>query len=258
LLFKYTDYSKSGKILKSKIILSDFESKILVTLRKDGIAVIKNFYSKEQCREIINDIDYNIINKHSKLNVDAQKSDHRINGIEHLSENIRSFLNNNFLENISRVLSNREVLHKFTLGSKLKYTPNNLGSGSGWHRDSLGFQFKAMLYLSAVDEYSGPFEYFIGSHKRYFKLKNYFFNLLKGFSDIVRYSNSKVETLDNNSKITCIGKSGTLILFNSSGLHRGAPIKKGSRYAITNYYNNVPWSESWNNLLITKKKTSNL
>ena len=37
-------------------------------------------------------------------------------------------------------------------------------------------------------------------------------------------------------KKTILGKMGTLILVDTSTLHRGSPIKKGTRYALTNYY----------------------
>ena len=38
------------------------------------------------------------------------------------------------------------------------------------------------------------------------------------------------------------GKKGTLILFDSSGLHRGVPLTLGERWAITRYYfnNTIP------------------
>ena len=33
-----------------------------------------------------------------------------------------------------------------------------------------------------------------------------------------------------------LGKAGTLLLVNTTGIHRGRPLKAGSRYALTNYY----------------------
>ena len=254
ILFKYSDNSSGGKILKSKIILSDFESNTIDKLRKDGLVIIEDFYSRNQCEVIIDDINKHIKIGHPKMFIDSKSSDHRINGMEYLSENVNKFISDDFLDKISKVYSNKEFLHKFCMGAKLKYKAENLGSGGGWHRDSLGFQYKAMLYLSDVDENSGPFEYFIGSHKSFFKFKNYILDFANGFKDIVRYSDSKVDILKNKNKITCNAKAGTLILFNSSGLHRGKPIKKGVRYALTNYYSNLPWTKNWYNQLITEKE----
>ena len=97
----------------------------------------------------------------------------------------------------------------------MQFSEGNLGSGSGWHRDSLGFQFKAMVYLNDVDESTGPFEYYTSSHRKLYKLKNYFNNIADGFKDIVRYKDSKVsELLKKKSLVTFCAPAGTLILFN--------------------------------------------
>ena len=45
-----------------------------------------------------------------------------------------------------------------------------------------------------------------------------------------------VKLLDNNRIKTLEGKAGTLILVDTSMIHRGKPLNHGSRYAITNYY----------------------
>jgi hypothetical protein len=41
---------------------------------------------------------------------------------------------------------------------------------------------------------------------------------------------------DPERLLTFTAKAGTLLFVDTSLLHRGAPIKKGSRYALTNYY----------------------
>ena len=251
LFFKYNDNSNTGELLKSKIILNGTEHEYFKALKKNGIVVIENFYSREKTEKIIGDIDNIIYEGHPKIYIDSEKSDHRIYGFEHLSSHANNFLNDLFLEKISKLVSNREYIYKFNLAAKLEYTEKNLGSGGGWHRDSVGFQHKAMLYLSDVDSDSGPFEYYVGSHKKYYKFKSYLLSFIKGLDGLLRYSKPMVQIVDNdNKKVTFTGKAGTLILFNSSGLHRGSPINENSRYALTNYYSNSPWSKHWNNLLI--------
>lgn len=253
LIFKFRDNSYGGHKLKKNIVLSNQEKTALESLKKNGYFIVQNFYSEKQCKNLVKEID-NILKKgHPKIFVDDQKSDHRINGMEHLSKDGSLFLNHPFLENISVALSDKSKLYKFLMAACMKHKDGNLGSGAGWHRDSLGFQFKAMLYLSDVDDKSGPFQYFTSSHKTFYKLKNYFINLSYGFKDIVRYSEKKVNKLDRKGLNTFVAKRGTLILFNSSGLHRGSPIQAGTRYAVTNYYSNLPWSKYWDDQLITEK-----
>lgn len=250
LFFKIYDTSKGGQKLKSNLNLSDLQIDIVNNLRRYGYFKIENYLSQDQCEKMCIEIDHLINIKHPKLIVDEQQSDHRLNGINNISNEINLFTNDKFIYDIARTLSDREELPRFTLGALLKYTEGNLGSGAGWHRDSLGFQFKAMVYLSNVNEKTGAFQYYSKSHRKFYKFSNYLINLSKGFTDLVRYSNSKIESLNENNLVTFNAPAGTLILFNSSGIHRGSPIKEGSRYAITNYYFNKPWNKAWDEILI--------
>ena len=112
-----------------------------------------------------------------------------------------------------------------------------VGSGGDWHRDNYNTEIKAMLYLTDVQEENGPLEiiknsqYFIATLGANIKLKNKFPN--------TRFDNDEIQDFIKNNNLNTklvTGKKGTLVLFNSSGIHRGAPIKKGERYALTNYY----------------------
>ena len=47
---------------------------------------------------------------------------------------------------------------------------------------------------------------------------------------------SKILFNEPQREKTILGSMGTLIMVDTSTLHRGAPIKKGIRYALTNYY----------------------
>ena len=63
-----------------------------------------------------------------------------------------------------------------------------------------------------------------------------------GDSDIVR-----IEKVLNTPRHTLTAPAGTLILFNSSTVHRGSPIKKGNRISFTNYY--FPLSRGYKSLI---------
>ena len=118
----------------------------------------------------------------------------------------------------------------FDMMGNVSFKEGNLGSGGGWHRDSVNRrQLKFMVYLSDVDVENGPFEYVAGSHRLLSKIKT---NLFRRSS---RYNSAFKGDL-------LTGKKGTLILFDSSGLHRGVPLTLGERWAITRYYfnNTIP------------------
>ena len=101
LFFRYNDNSNKGESLKSKIILEETEHEYFKELKKNGVVVIENFYSRDKTEKIIRDIDKVISEGHPKIFIDSEKSDHRIYGFEHLSSHANNFLNDSFLEKIS-------------------------------------------------------------------------------------------------------------------------------------------------------------
>ena len=124
-----------------------------------------------------------------------------------------------------------------TLAAKVVAKPKNLGSGGGWHRDSMyEKQIKAISYLSDVDGDNGPFQYVVGSHSKGSVLRTLDLHHgpnLKRFraDDLERWCESNQERVE-----TIVGSAGDVILVDTRGLHRGMPIISGTRYALTNYY----------------------
>lgn len=250
LFFGRYDGSKGGARLTTDLKLSDKQRDSLATLRKDGIQILRGYCTAEHCAVLRAKIDAIMADVGDAVSVDDQKSDHRVNAAERVSSEVAAFCDDPFILDIARALSDRGELLRFTLAARLEHKEGAKGSGAGWHRDSLGFQFKAMLYLSDVTMDNGPFQFFRGSHRRFYKLRNYIADLSQGFSDIVRYSDEHVSKLPQEDLITGTAKAGDLVLFNSSGLHRGMPTRAGVRYALTIYFFNEPWGESWEKQLI--------
>ncbi len=205
--------------------------------QNNGLVVIPDFCDTDQCSEMIQEINHAFITYPDFVQVDSQKSDHRLFGIETQSLAIQNHFSHRKLTDdfVSHVLGHDSSLI-FTLGAKLIYREKNLGSGAGWHRDSYSNQFKSILYLTDVNEKNGPFQFVKASHK-ISKIAESSRRLKKAFSE-TRYSDENVEDiLKAGSEIqTVTGKAGTLVIANTTGLHRGAPIQEGTRYALTNYY----------------------
>ncbi len=251
-LFGRYDNSKGGEPLRTALELTEKQRTSLDTLDREGIQVIPGYYSTAQCTDLRAKIDSIIEGARGAAWVDEEKSDHRVNAAERVSPEVALFCDDPFIVDIARALSHRETLPRFTLAARLEHKEGGKGSGQGWHRDSLGFQFKAMLYLSDVTTDNGPFQYFRGSHKRFYKIRNYIADLSQGFADIVRYSDEHVAKLPQADLMTVTGNAGDLVLFNSSGVHRGMPTRAGNRYALTIYFFNEPWSENWEKQLLAR------
>ena len=211
---------------------------ILKELREKGYYIIENYYSKTKCEELELEIDRLISNYSHNLKIEESSNDFRLNGADRISEEIKNFKNDKFLNAICNLFLEKPAEAFFVLAAKIESKENKLGSGGNWHRDiNFPNQFKAMMYLTDVDEKNGPFEYITGTNK-WFSLIDGIINF--GTKDNQNRLNSIVvnKFIQNYkyNKVTFHAKNGTLILFNSFGIHRGAPLESSHRYAITNYY----------------------
>jgi len=210
--------------------------KIVRDIENKGFCVVDDFYSKALCDKISEEIDNMILSHRSKVWVDQFESDHRLYAADRKSGLVSNFFNDKFLRKVSSGYMGSDLVG-FTLAARLTAKPENLGSGGGWHRDALKRQIKSIIYLTDVDIKSGPFEYFEGSHRHGEKLQNFILNELKHHT---RYSENEISKFKERGLETITAKAGTLILVDTSGIHRGRPIDEGSRYALTNYF----WTDS--------------
>ena len=109
-----------------------------------------------------------------------------------------------------------------------------------WHRDpGVGRICKVFLYLSDVDEKSGPFTYFVGSQPggrfqnilphRFFGKGSYYppeGAVERTLNRLGAQSQLRVNT----------GRAGTVIFCNTMGLHRGGYATERKRIMITSFY----------------------
>jgi len=210
------------------------EKDILMEVKKNGYAVIPDFFDKEQCQKCIDDID--MMMKNNKEFVQKQE-DLRIFGAEELSENIKKFFEHNLLNELARAYNAVPTCCAFTLAGRIEATGKDeeFGSGGPWHRDSYFRQFKSLFYLNDVDENNGPFQVIHQSHqtkdddRKIADLEYMQSSFLQETVDqIIKDNPERLKTLT--------GKAGTVVLVDSSIIHRGTPIKNGVRYALTNYF----------------------
>lgn len=234
LLFKLALEYRELKLNKNDSALSSEELQYLQQLEENGVAVIPNFFSEEECQILIDDFE-NIDKKYAKLGEDK-----RIFGIEHLSESFKKlFHDNQMFKNIGKAYLGDEVVLQTTMAAKIEPKEGEIyGSGGCWHRDSFSRQFKAIVYLDDVEIDNGPFMYVHGSHK----MKN-IKKVIDGLDDHspgnYRYTDKEFEKCKDilGEDITYYtAPKGTLLLADIRGLHTGMPIKKGHRYTIFNYY----------------------
>ena len=125
----------------------------------------------------------------------------------------------------------------FTLAGRIKAGSTDYGSGGPWHRDSYFRQFKSLLYLTDVDENNGPFQVIRDSHKPEQISKDSKTGNLESIQ--CTFSHEIIEKIIKNDLDrlkTLTGKAGTVVLVDTSAMHRGLPLNQGTRYALTNYF----------------------
>ena len=238
---RYKKYQFLTKKKYNSVFPENSEYKIYIDqLKKNGYVVLKNFIKKENCKKIIEVIDKFIIENPKLIWNDENESDTRIYGAENISDEFFSLIRNlnDFTKKIGKIYLNQDIDLFMVMANKTKFKLNNLGSGGGWHKDSYSKQFKSILYLKDVDKKNGPFQLIKKSKNDLFIIR--MFLKLKNKFPSTRFTENDVNVLLNkNNKehiIEFLEKAGTLILIDTSHIHRGKPLEEGIRYALTNYF----------------------
>jgi hypothetical protein len=114
-----------------------------------------------------------------------------------------------------------------------------------WHIDSLRPQVKIFLFLTDTTEDSGPFEFIPGTHTWSFKLRTLFDGVYLRPSDLFTdkrpYQHLDDAWVDGLSakgyrSVPVLCKAGTVLVVDTSAIHRARPCLNGARYALTAYF----------------------
>jgi len=212
------------------------EKNILMEVKKNGYIIIPDFFDKDQCNACIKDMDWMFENKKEFVQ-ESEYADSRIFGAEHLSENINKFATDKLLNDLANAYNAVPTCCGFTLAGRIKATGHEYGSGGPRHRDSYFRQFKSLLYLTDVDENHGPFQVIHESHKQ----KKISSDTKSGNLESMQcqFNQEIVEKIlkeEPDRLVSFTAKAGTVVLVDTSTIHRGVTLKEGTRYALTNYF----------------------
>jgi Phytanoyl-CoA dioxygenase (PhyH) len=114
-----------------------------------------------------------------------------------------------------------------------------------WHLDSLRRQIKVFAFLTPTTENSGPLELLEGSHKLGFKAMELLRGnlvdlsiLTKGKRAYQQLSDRRIEKLltDGRRAVPMLCDEGSIVIVNTSAIHRARPCFEAGRYAMTSYY----------------------
>ncbi|AKZ61479.1 hypothetical protein F506_01255 [Herbaspirillum hiltneri N3] len=213
-----------------------YGAEYLAEVERNGICIVPDFWSAEKCADARAEIDRVITEYPRYVNGNA-KADVRVYGANNASALIDDFAQDARLLAIASAYNHKATETAFTLAARMPTTPGNSGSGEGWHRDAFLRQFKAILYLSEVSMENGPFQFLSDSQRS----KRVLVDMKTADLKYMQYRMEETQIArllaQEPARLkTFTARAGTLILVDTSAIHRGKPIQAGTRYALTNYY----------------------
>ncbi len=209
----------------------------LEEVRREGICVVPGFFTPDECAEIREDFVTLFDRYPEAVQKCSNGADWRVFGAEKAAPSVRRFTDDTRLNEMAKCFLGEGARPAFTLGNRIQYSESNLGSGDGWHRDSFFNQFKAIVYLTDVEEGNGPFEYIKRSHGLAAKFRDHFRHDIPLHSSRVedRVVESMIANEPDRHRVVC-GAAGSLVLADTTGIHRGRPLREGTRIALSNYF----------------------
>ena len=214
-------------------------SVLLLFLKKIGIITLINYFDDMEIENMKKEV-LRVFDERREmikiLDKEGCSNDERIFNIENESQYIRETFSNNILFNEIASCYTKLRLNKKTLANRLIYEKDKIkNSGAGWHRDNHNMQFKCLMYLTDVTDKNGNFQFITNSSKRHIgcpppRTPNY----------NTRFTDATVdEVLKNNSNChlhDIVGKRGTVVIADTTYIHRGNIIQEGERLALTEYF----------------------
>ncbi len=200
-----------------------------------GICILEDYFTKAECQTAIEEFEDCLANYPDRVQVlesEGCGGDQRLFSIERQSMIAKKFAEDDLIKQVcSQYLGEPGRCHQVLAGKLTASEGKTVNSGGGWHRDSNTKQFKALLYLSDVENENGPYMFIPSSVNASPEMRHD----PRG----TRFTDKGVKQLceaNNIKPFVVTAKAGTVVLTATNNIHRGANIEKGVRYSLTNYY----------------------
>ena len=198
-----------------------------VDLREQGWSKLEGLLDPTKCKEIIEEAcELDLAGVRTR--VDILPFETRVWCAERVFSSVRELTDSDFISQFEQLFD-----QKFSFAIYNKIVQGSVGSGGGWHRDTrVKAQYKVIIYLTdCPDSDHGCFQYVPRSHDLFNRYR------LLTISDLLskpRYST--LSPVFESASLSLTGASGDSVLVNTTGIHRGNPVKVGERHALTLYF----------------------
>ena len=211
-----------------------------IMLKGDGFSIIHNFYTPREIAQMESEFT-RVFSEHADkieiLDKEGSSNDERIFNAQSQSSILNDLVTkNSFLRKFVEQYTNQAITNDKLLLNRLTFEEGKVkNSGAGWHRDNHTCQFKTLIYLTDVSERNGNFQFIINSspaHVGFPTPRTPSYNTRFSDETVVKL----ITTNPSCSVVNIVGVKGTVVLADTTYIHRGNIIKEGERRAITQYY----------------------
>ena len=228
---------------------SDVQKRILNDLEIKGISIVR--FTDLFDSSVLNEMLDWIVNNETNLTAKLKKkylysyfgTDDKDLALDVSNPFVRFYLSDKVLEIASIYLNYIPQLFEVYVEKTMPVGSDTPSHSQNWHRDPEEKRtLKVFIYLSDVNEESGPFTYVLGSSPTGTgKYKNLFPQKLPHGS----YPSEKDVASEANSKdlLIATGLQGSIIFCDTSGLHRGGYARSEYRIMSTGFYPSKHYSE---------------
>ncbi len=252
-LLREVAYRAPSPVVKIRQYISPSSKEMLLAIeefKREGIVVLENYLSNERLEEIRKDFD-NFVKAAEAAPPGPMKLTPDGGGLHgqvlypeqcHDVASLTTFSNDPFkhcqgflelaldefiLGVIAGYMGKRFMLQQGIVSRYYPYEKTNFGSWQ-WHHDSWGRKINVMILFTDVTEKDQYMSYMKRSHKIYHSLERTSVN--------DRFTEKEVMDISKSPAFNCLGKAGTVFIFDANGFHRGNRSLGAVRDSLINQY----------------------
>jgi hypothetical protein len=224
------------------ITLSAEQERVLADLRRDGYAVVENYWKREDALALRDRLEaYLADGKDQDFEDgawlrfwDKHQYDQGVRRIYHVEKLVPELAALRFDPFILGVASAYYGVPFHSGALVFQHNTQTNENTRFYHVDAFIREFKSFIYLDDVDDGNGPFAYLRGTQRNHFmRLRKQVVGNAEGESPTSFHEDDVKSLIEREDRIC--GAAGTLILADVRGLHRGTPQADRSRSVLVNY-----------------------
>ncbi|MGF1539843.1 MAG: phytanoyl-CoA dioxygenase family protein [Pleurocapsa sp.] len=224
---------------------------ILAKLRERGFYILENHIPIAVVQQIKADVEKSLfaLSDGNQVPWDIQSTSYPefgtyvLHNVERFSSACLNFVQDDLVDEVVKVYSGNQAV-SFGATAELRSQPRKNNLVDDWHTDTWKFRFKAILYLTDVKPENAPLRYLSGSHSdKYWRWRKFCSDYLRhtfpnaSWASYLSFKQFKQELVNPAFKaVRCTGSAGTVILFDTRGIHCGSPLQKSHRLILNHTF----------------------